>query len=160
MKSFNEVLENSKNALLEQRKEQIQRDKVAIVEALKVDYGIPAERKINSYPKNVQEMVLNQLLEFWSPKTGINHAGRKYLVEGAFAIDKNSTPENIKLYAQKSVKANIEFFTEAFKESRGREATYKLFENIKQKTAKKVNLDSLFECVYEIVQEHIKMMNS
>jgi len=157
MKSFKEVLEASKQQVLEARKYKIENEKVALLEAIKSQYMITC--KLKELDKKKQHQVLNMLLEYWSPKTGINRAGIKYLNEGAIAINENSSDANIKLFAQKEIRDNIIAFQNAFMAQRGKDVVSRLQENIEYRTHKNVQFDQLFEMALTIVNEKIKQDN-
>jgi len=157
MKSFKEVYNASKMQMLEAKKTQIDNEKVALLEGIKTELCITC--KLKELPKQRQDQVLNMLYEFWSPKKGINKAGKAFLEEGRIAIDPKSSVVNIKLFAQKEVKDNINEFARAFVNNRGKEVVQRLQENIQHRCQKKIMFKPLFEMVFKIVSDKIQNDN-
>ena len=141
MKSFKEVYNASKMQMLEAKKTQIDNEKVALLEGIKTELCITCNLK--ELPKQRQDQVLNMLYEFWSPKKGINKAGKAFLEEGRIAIDPKSSVANIKMFAQKEVK----------------EVVQRLQENIQHRCQKKIMFKPLFEMVFKIVSDKIQNDN-
>ena len=90
MRSFKEVLNSSREQVLESRKLQINQQKIAILENIKSNLMITC--KIKELSAKKQQQVLDILLEYWSPKKGINKAGITLLEENRMAIERKSTP--------------------------------------------------------------------
>ena len=157
MKSFKEVYNASKAQMLEARKTQIDNEKVQLLEGIKTELCITC--KLKDLPKQRQDQVLNMLLEFWSPKKGINKAGKNFLEKGALAINENSSVANIKLFAEKEIKDNINEFARAFVNNRGREVVERLQTNIQARCQKKIMYKPLFEMAFKIVSEKIQNDN-
>ena len=157
MKSFKEVYAASKAQMLEAKKTQIDRDKVALLEGIKRDQCITC--KLKELPKQRQDQVLNMLLEFWSPKKGINKAGQAFLESGKLAINENSSVANIKLFAEREVKDNINEFARAFVNNRGKEIVERLQNNIQVRCKRRIKYQPLFEMAFKIVSEKIQNDN-
>lgn len=157
MRSFKEVLNSSREQVLESRKLQIDQQKIALLESIKSNLMITC--KIKELPKNKQKEVLDILLEYWSPKKGINKAGIKLLEEGKLAIDAKSEPHAIELFAKKEVKDHINEFMCAFVQNRGKQIVSRLQENIESRIGRKVKFDALFEMTSSIVVQKLKQDN-
>ena len=157
MKSFKEVLLESKKAKTDIQKEKFDDEKRQLLEKLKNDYLITG--KIKDASPSTQKNILKALLEYWSPKNGINKKGIDYINEGKISISKNSTSENIKKFALSEVKNNIKDFTSAFANGQGRNTVIKLQENIEIKTGKRIKFKSLFENVCTLITQKIKNDN-
>lgn len=157
MRSFKEVYAASKAQVLEAKKSQIDHDKVALLEGIKTELCITC--KLKDLPKKRQDQVLNMLLEFWSPKKGINKAGKNFLEQGKLAINENSSIANIKLFAEREVKDNINEFSRAFMNNRGKEIVERLQNNIEYRCQKKIMFKPLFEMAFKIVTDKIQNDN-
>lgn len=157
MKSFKEVLLESKKSKADIQKGKFDGEKRQLLEKLKKDYLITG--KIKDSSPSIQRNILKALLEYWNPKNGINKKGIDYINEGKISISKNSTSENIKKFALSEVKNNIKDFTNAFTNGQGQNVVIKLQENIEMKTGKKIKFKSLFENVCTLISQKIKNDN-
>ena len=154
MKSFNDALAASKAEVMQARQNKIDSEKTSLLEALKDDLMITCKLKELPHPRQVQ--VLNLLTEMWSPKTGINKKGRDFLAEGRLSISEKSTPENIRLWAVREVKAHINEFMSAFSSGRGSQSVDLLCENIQNMTGKKADKKSLTEMCVKLIADKMK----
>lgn len=157
MKSFKEVLAGSKRQVFEARQADYKNQKIALLEAIKRDMMITCELK--NLPKDRQQQVVNQLLEYWKPNKGINKAGIAFLEKGLMAINEESSRANIKHFAVKEIKGHINEFANAFAMSRGKEIVERLQSNIEVRTNKKIKFKPLFELALAMVNEKIKLDN-
>lgn len=153
MKSFNEALAESKRMTLNAKSNEIEYQKVALLERIKQDWMI--DGKLKDLNESRRKEVLNHLLLYWDAKTGINKAGIKYLQEGRMTVNESSTPSEIKLFACNEVKRNIGQFCFAFAQGRGKEVVKKLQENLRVLTGKSVRFNSLYENTLVIIQKKI-----
>lgn len=106
MRTYNQVLNQSKKEVLEQRKAVFDKQKIAVVNVLKENYNIQC--KMEELPKEEQEQMLKRLLEYWNPKTGINEKGIKLIQENVIVLNEKSTVDDIRLYIKKMAYRNIE----------------------------------------------------
>lgn len=157
MKSFQSVLHDSKKELLDRKREKINDEKKSLLENLKRKYLITD--KLKNLPADKQKNMLNMLLEFWNPKSGINVKGIKFLKEDKIAISKKSTPENIKQFAIQEIQNNIDTFKNAFVMNQGKQIVEQLQQNIEIKSGKKINFNNLFESTLNMVNKKIKVDN-
>jgi len=151
MKSFKEVYAASKAELLEARQNQITQEKDDILRGIKTELCITC--KLKELNESKQQEVINMLYSFWSPKKGINKAGIAFLKEGKLAIDEKSSVANIKRFAQREIKDNINEFARAFAFNRGREVVERLQRNLETRTGKKFKYQPLFEMAFDIVSK-------
>ena len=151
MRSFKEVLNSSREQVLESRKLQINQQKIAILENIKSNLMITC--KIKELSAKKQQQVLDILLEYWSPKKGINKAGIKLLEENRMAIDRKSTPETVELFARKEVKDHINEFKSAFVNNNGRLIVKRLQENIESRIGRRIKFEPLFEMASYLVYQ-------
>lgn len=158
MRSFKEVLNSSKDQVLESRKNQIEQEKIALLEHIKTNLMITC--KIKELNEKAQKEVLNILLEYWSPKKGINKAGVKFLNENSFAISENSSAKNVELFAKKEVKDHINEFVNAFVCGNGKLIVEKLQNNIQCKISREIKFNPLYEMVSNLVFTEMKNMNN
>lgn len=157
MKSFENVYAASKAQVLEARKNQIQNEKIALLEHIKSNLMITCKLKELNEAK--QKQVLNMLLEYWSPKKGINKAGEKFLNENLVSIHVDSSPENVEFFAQKEVKDHINEFMTAFVTGKGKMIVERLQANIENRICRSIKYQPLFEMVSSIVTSKLKSDN-
>lgn len=157
MKNFKEVLNSSKNQVLESRRLQIENEKIALLENIKSNLMITC--KLKELSESKQKQILNMLLEYWSPKKGINRAGIKFLNENAMAITWESSPENIELFAKKEVRDHINEFVNAFVNNKGRMIVERLQNNIESRCKRHLKYENLFEMVSSMVSQKLKLDN-
>lgn len=143
--------------VLESRKAQIEQQKIQILEGIKSNLMITC--KLKELSADRQRQVLDILLEFWSPKKGVNKAGLKFLAEGRLAIDAKSTPQTVELFARKEVKDHINEFMVAFVQNRGKAAVRKLQENIESRIGRGVKFEALFEMASNLVSQKLRADN-
>ena len=124
---------------------------MAILENIKSNLMITC--KIKELPAKKQQQVLDILLEYWSPKKGINKAGIKLLEENRMAIDRKSTPETVELFARKEVKDHINEFKSAFVNNNGRLIVKRLQENIESRIGRRIKFEPLFEMASSLVYQ-------
>lgn len=157
MKSFKEVLAASKHQLLEAHTYQIQNEKEQVLRRIKSDMMITG--KLRDLTESRQHDVLSMLLEYWSPKNGINRAGERYLNEGVMSVDEKSTPTAIKAYAARQIHNNISGFQSAFATGQGKNAVGKLTEDIARRTGKNIDGKSLHEMVCSALDKKMRLDN-
>ena len=97
-----------------------------------------------------------KILEYWSPKTGINKAGIKLINENMITLSPNSTKEDIKLYIQKQTKKNLIAITEAFREGNGNVVVDTIKKDIEPVLGKKIKSDFITNTVWNLVSNRIK----
>lgn len=158
MRTFNEALAESKSKMLEAKSNEIEYQKVALLERIKQDWMIDCKLKELSEAR--QHQVLNQLRVYWDESVGINKAGIKYLQEGRMNVNESSSPAEIKAFADNEVKRNIASFCGAFAQGRGKEVVKKLQENLRIKTGKNVRFNSLYENTLRLIQKKLADDNS
>jgi hypothetical protein len=111
---------------------------------------------MSSLPIDKQKTMAKKLLEYWSPKTGINKAGIKLINENMITLSNNSTKEDIKLYIQKQTKKNLIAITEAFREGNGNVVTETLKTDIENNIGRKVKSDFITNTVWNLISNRIK----
>ena len=117
MKSFSTVYNRSKKNVLNARYNLYESQKKQIIKVLKETYMITGS--LSDLSEANQKKMAKKILEYWSPRTGINKAGIKLLTENMISLNSNSTKEDIRLYIQKQTKRNLDEITEAFRSGNG-----------------------------------------
>lgn len=154
MKSYNVVLNNNKKIVLEQRQHIIDAQKKQILEALKLDNFYTG--KITDLPKPKQQKYLKDLLEYWSPKTGLTKAGEKYLRTGVMTLNEKSDSEDVRKYILKQVTLNEMEFVNAFKNNKAKQIVETLQFNIESQTNRKLSSKAVFNVVYNAIEDKLK----
>lgn len=155
MKNFTTVYNNSKKQVLAERQAMYESQKVAIVNVLKENYMIT--KPISELPVDQQKEFAEKLLEYWSPKTGINRAGVKLLNENEIALSSRSSKEDIKLYIEKVTRKHLSVITEAYRQNNVGEVTNAIKEDIEPKIHKSLKESFVNDIVWNIVSERIKL---
>lgn len=155
MRSYNVVLNKNKRFALEQRQNTINEQKKQVLEALKLDNFYNG--KITDLPKSKQEKYLKALLEYWSPKHGLNKAGEKYLSKGIIALNEKSDSTDVKKYILTQVTLNEKHFLKAFKTNKAKQIVEALKSDIEGKVGKKLSNSSVFNVVYNAIEDKLKL---
>ena len=116
MRTYKEVYNQSKKEVLEQRKAVFEKQKIAVVNVLKENFNISG--KIEDLPKDELEQMKRRLLEYWSPKTGINEKGVKLIQENIIVLSAQSTPDDVRAYIRKQAYRNAQQMVECFRAGR------------------------------------------
>lgn len=103
MNTFSNACQNSKNAVLSQKRDVIERQHTDIVNAIKKEYGITSFSSLTEGEKNSYKTLL---LEMWSPSDGLTKKGLRFLNESKTILTVDSTEEQI-----------VKFFTREIIES-------------------------------------------
>ena len=154
MKSFSSVYNKSKKQVLEAREKLYESQKVAIINVLKETYMITGN--MSDLPADKKKEMAKKVLEYWSPKTGINKAGIKLINENMITLSPNSTKEDIKLYIQKQTKKNLVTITEAFRSGNGKVVVETLKSDIEPTIGKKLKEDFVTNTVWNLISNRIK----
>jgi hypothetical protein len=154
MRTFSSVYNKSKESVLSVKQERIKQDRKDILRAIKKEDGI---KSFSELTEAQQTSYKSLLLEMWSPKDGINKKGIKFLNESKQPLCKESTPEQIKKYFQRELKADLKNFVLAIitKDTTGQTIKY-LKKDIEEQTGKKLNQKVIKEWTYEIVLPFIQ----
>ena len=116
MRTYNEVYNQSKKEVLDQRKAVFEKQKIAVVNVLKETFNISG--KMEDLPKDELEQMKRRLLEYWSPKTGINEKGVKLIQENIIVLGAQSTPDDVRAYIRKQAYRNAQQMVECFRAGR------------------------------------------
>ena len=116
MRTYKEVYNQSKKEVLDQRKAVFEKQKIAVVNVLKENFNISG--KIEDLPKDELEQMKRRLLEYWSPKTGINEKGVKLIQENIIVLSAQSTPDDVRAYIRKQAYRNAQQMVECFRAGR------------------------------------------
>ena len=154
MKSFSTVYNKSKKQVLDARNQLYESQKKAIIKVLKETYMITGN--LSDLPIDKQKAMAKKIMEYWSPKTGINKAGIKLINENMITLSPNSTKEDIKLYIQKQTKKNLIAITEAFREGNGNVVVDTIKKDIEPVLGKKIKSDFITNTVWNLVSNRIK----
>lgn len=154
MKSFSSVYNKSKKQVLEARNQLYESQKNAIIKVLKETYMIT--ENLSKLPIDKQKEMVKKIMEYWSPKTGINKAGIKLINENMITLSPNSTKEDIKLYIQKQTKKNLIAITEAFREGNGNVVVDTIKNDIEPALGRKIKSDFITNTVWNLVSNRIK----
>jgi hypothetical protein len=154
MKSYSQVYNASKADVLGQRKAIFDTQKIAIVNVLKEEYMITG--KMSELPADKKKDMAKRVLEYWSPKTGINAKGIKLLNENVITLSPNSNIEDIKLYIQKQTKKNIEQLTECFRAGETKVIVETFNDDIKSMIGRSLKEKFIVNTVWDIISNRIK----
>lgn len=154
MKNFTTVYNNSKQQVLAERAAMYESQKIAIVNVLKENYMIT--KPISELPYDAQKEFAAKLLEYWSPKTGINKAGVKLLNENELTLSPRSTKEDIKLYIQKQVRKHLTAITESYRQNNVQAVTDAFKEDIEPMIHKDLKESFINNTVWDIISNRIK----
>ena len=119
---------------------------------------------ISDMPMDVQRELATKVLEYWSPKTGINRAGLKLLTENEITLSPRSTKEDIKLYIEKQVKKHLAAITisfsnsstEAYRNSNVTAVTEAFKEDIEPQVKKTLKESFINNTVWGVISDRIK----
>lgn len=154
MKSFSAVYNQSKADVLGKRKAEFDRQKEAIVTVLKEQYDITG--KISDLPAKQKEAMMTRLLEYWSPKEGINHNGINLLKENIIILTPNSTRDDVKAYITKMTKKNIGAMTEAWRMNQIDIIVSTFKDDIQPKIKKQISESAIRNIVWKLIEGRIK----
>jgi hypothetical protein len=124
------------------------------VNVLKEAYMITGN--VSDMPADVQKEMAQRVLEYWSPKTGINKAGVKLLTENEITLTPRSTKDDIKLYIEKQVKKHLGAITEAYRNSNVTAVTEAFKEDIEPKVKKTLKESFINNTVWNVISNRIK----
>ena len=155
MKSFSTIYNKSRKQVLEERHNLYESQKDSVINVLKEMYMITGS--MSNLPLKQKKEMAKKVLEYWSPKTGINAAGVKLITENMITLSPNSTKDDIKLYIQKQTKKNLIAITEAFKSGNGNIVVNTLKEDIEPVIGKKLKESFITNTVWNLISERIKL---
>ena len=128
--------------------------KVAIVNVLKQNYMVTGN--ISDLPADQQKAFATRLLEYWSPKTGINKEGIKLLNENELTLSPSSNKEDIKLYIEKQVKKHLVVITEAYRRNNVAAVTDAIKADVEPKIHKALKESFVNNTVWNLIADRIK----
>ena len=155
MKSFSSVYNKSKKQVLDAKQKLYESQKEQVITVLKETYMITCN--MSELPLSQKKEMAKKILEYWSPKTGINKAGIKLINENMITLSPNSTKEDIRLYIQKQTKKNLIAITEAFKSGNGNVVISTLKEDIEPAIGKKLKESFITDTVWNLISNRIKL---
>lgn len=155
MKSFNTVYNRSKKNVLNARYNLYESQKKQIIKVLKETYMITGS--LSDLSESNQKKIAKKILEYWSPRTGINKAGIKLLTENMISLNHNSTKEDIRLYIQKQTKRNLEEITEAFRSGNGNVVVETFKQNMEPMLGKSVKESFITNTIWNLISNRIKL---
>lgn len=155
MKNFATVYNNSKKQVLNERAVIYNAQKIALVKVLKENYMITGNISDMSY--DAQKEFADKLLEYWSPKTGINKAGIKLLNENELTLSPRSNKDDIKLYIEKQVRKHLVAITESYRNNNIQAVTEAIKEDIEPKIRKSLKESFIINTVWDLISDRIKM---
>ena len=155
MKSFSSVYNKSKKQVLDAKQKLYESQKEKVINVLKETYMITCN--MSELPLTQKKEMAKKVLEYWSPKTGINKAGIKLINENMITLSPNSTKEDIRLYIQKQTKKNLIAITEAFRSGNGNVVISTLKEDIEPAIGKKLKESFITDTVWNLISNRIKL---
>ena len=155
MKSFNTVYNRSKKNVLNARYNLYESQKKQIIKVLKETYMITGN--LSDLSESNQKKMAKKILEYWSPRTGINKAGIKLLTENMISLNRNSTKEDIRLYIQKQTKRNLQEITEAFRSGNGNVVVETFKQNMEPMLGKSVKESFITNTIWNLISNRIKL---
>jgi len=114
-------------------------------------------KQMSELPAEEQKEFAKKLLEYWSPKTGINKAGIRLLNENELSLSTESTKEDIRLYIEKTTKKHLQAITEAYRRNDVQSVTNAFKEDIEPKIQKSLKESFINNTIWSIVSNRIKM---
>ena len=154
MRTYNQVFNQSKKEVLDQRKAVFDKQKIAVVNVLKENYGI--DGKIDDLSKKEKEKMLKRLLEYWNPKTGINEKGVKLIQDSIIVLNENSTADDIRAYIRKRAYRNAQQMIECFRAGRQDIIVESCNEEIQPLVGKPLKQKFIINTVWDVVSRRIK----
>ena len=154
MRDFNQVLNESKREVMLSKKEKIDSEKRAVLEAIKTDYMITSKFKDLNLPDKLKFKSI--ILEYWNPKTGLTSKGVKFLNEGEMALNKDSQADDVKKFIAKDVKKSIEDFIKATYNGTGKKLVMDLQKKIESQTKKRIKYQFVLDAVMEVISPKLK----
>ena len=154
MKNFQTVYNNSKAQVLKDRAAMYESQKVAIVNVLKENYMVTGN--ISDLPADQQKVFASRLLEYWSPKTGINKEGLRLLNENELTLSPASNKEDIRLYIEKQVKKHLVAITEAYRSNNVNMVTDAIKADVEPKIHKTLKESFVNNTVWNLIADRIK----
>ena len=155
MKSFSTVYNRSKKNVLNARYNLYESQKKQIIKVLKETYMITGS--LSDLSEANQKKMAKKILEYWSPRTGINKAGIKLLTENMISLNSNSTKEDIRLYIQKQTKRNLDEITEAFRSGNGNVVVETFKQNMEPMLGKSVKESFITNTIWNLISNRIKL---
>ena len=155
MKSFSTVYNKSKKQVLETKQKLYESQKEKVINVLKETYMITGN--MSDLPINQKKEMAKKILEYWSPKTGINKAGIKLINENMITLSPNSTKEDIRLYIKKQTKKNLIAITEAFRSGNGNVVVATVKEDIEPVIGKKLKESFITDTIWNLISNRIKL---
>lgn len=155
MKSFSTVYNRSKKNVLNARYNLYESQKKQIIKVLKETYMITGS--LSDLSETNQKKMAKKILEYWSPRTGINKAGIKLLTENMISLSSNSTKEDIRLYIQKQTKRNLDEITEAFRSGNGNVVVETFKQNMEPMLGKSVKESFITNTIWNLISNRIKL---
>ena len=129
--------------------------KEKVINVLKETYMITGN--MSDLPINQKKEMAKKILEYWSPKTGINKAGIKLINENMITLSPNSTKEDIRLYIKKQTKKNLIAITEAFRSGNGNVVVATVKEDIEPVIGKKLKESFITDTIWNLISNRIKL---
>ena len=154
MRTYSQVFNQSKKEVLDQRKAVFEKQKIAVVNVLKENYCI--DGKIDDLPKEEKDKMLKRLLEYWSPKTGINDRGVKLIQESIIVLSENSTADDVRAYIKKRAYRNAQQMIECFRAGRQDLIVEMFNEEVKPLMGKPLKDKFIINTVWDVVSRRIK----
>lgn len=155
MKSFSTVYNRSKKDVLNNRYNLYESQKKQIIKVLKETYMITGN--LTDLPEKQQKEMAKKLLEYWSPRTGINKAGVKLLTENMISLSPNSTKEDIRLYIQKQTKRNLVEITDAFRSGNGSVVVETFKKTMEPVIGKSIKESFITNTIWNLISNRIKL---
>lgn len=155
MKSFSTVYNRSKKNVLDNRHNLYESQKKQIIKVLKETYMITGN--LSDLPAPQQQQMAKKILEYWSPRTGINKAGVKLLTENMITLSPTSTKEDIRLYIQKQTKKNLLEITEAFRSGNGSVVVETFKKAIEPAIGKAIKESFITDTIWNLISNRIKL---
>lgn len=154
MRTYKEVYNQSKKEVLDQRKAVFEKQKIAVVNVLKENFNISG--KMEDLPKDELEQMKRRLLEYWSPKTGINEKGVKLIQENIIVLSAQSTPDDVRAYIRKQAYRNAQQMVECFRAGRQDLIVESFNEEMQPMLGKPLKAKFIINTVWDVVKKRIK----
>ena len=161
MRKFLEVYNTNKDSVNESKRINADKERVALLKAIKREYGVSdfkslSESEVTTYKKMIHNM--------WSPETGLNEAGLKFVNESQITLTADSSADDIKKVVKQMFKENIFGYFEGatgkrFTGNSAPVAPSQVRHEVEKATGKKYNPESFkkgyMEVLFEVLSEKL-----
>ena len=152
MKSFDKVLHSSEKDVINEQQKAFAADKARLIASIKHEYGLQDFNSISESDKESYKAMIN---EMWSPKTGLNEKGLKFINESAAVLTEKSTDEQIEKFAKKEIKACADHIIQSMMMGKECKCLVNLKKTVEENTKKKMSNKVLKQWIYDVICPYV-----